>query len=214
MSQYNNLYSTPGEGTTWGYFDLGPIRIPPTPPTVGMVDAAGTGQVWFLMWDGAEHLVLTDEIPTYALGDYTIFEPGDGPYLGGMGWRLGVTTAAQPGSFGPPGTPHLIVDFPSHGSMGGSAGPGQGWTTIHHPLVVPNIAAPGAQSYPESTGWPTPQPPTVPGIPSSSPVPVGGGFAAFDAAIATNTPPSLASVYVALTRYIPQPWHLEQVGGG
>lgn len=208
----NNPFG-PGGSDWWGqgYFYLGPLRIPPTPPTVGMTDRAGTGQVWYLMWDGENHLVLTNVIPTYAQGDYYVFQPYDGPYLGSTGWRMGVTTALQAGQLLPAGTPHLLIDFPA--SNGGGA-PGSGHPHHDHPLVAPNINAPGAQRYPESTGWPAPQPPTVPGIPSSSPVPSGGGFAAFQDAFATNAPPLVSSTYVTGVAGVLQPYHIAQWGGG
>ena len=46
-----------------GYFNLGPVQIPPIPPVVGMTDRAGTGQVWYLFWDGEDHLMLSSVLP-------------------------------------------------------------------------------------------------------------------------------------------------------
>jgi hypothetical protein len=188
-----------------GFFDLGPPHIPPIQPAVGMTDRAGTGQVWYLFWDGVDHLILTDTLPTSAQNVYT-FQPYDGPYIGQTGWRLGVTTETQPLSHGPANSPHLVVDVP--GTFEGSR-----WPSSAHPLIAPPVLGQTLWSVPESTGWPTAQPPTVPGIPSSSPVPTGGGYAAFEAAFASNTPVLVSSTSVTISSNVPQPWHLGMWGG-
>jgi hypothetical protein len=205
---YGPLYDYDGMlgSEWWGYFKLGPVRIPPIQPTVGMTDRAGTGQVWYLFWDGEEHLLLSDQLPASAQNVY-VFQPYDGPYIGQTGWRLGVTTETQANSFGPANAPHLIVDVP--GTFEGSR-----WPVSGHPLVAPNINGQAQWAAPESSGWPTPQPPLVPGIPSSSPAPSGGGYAAFEAAFATNSPLLVSSVQVTPSADVPQPWHLGLWGGG
>jgi hypothetical protein len=203
---YGPLYDYDGElgSEWWGFFKLGPVHIPPIQPTVGMTDRAGTGQVWYLMWDGENHLLLTSVLPTSAQ-NVSVFQPYDGPYVGQTGWRLGVTTATQAGAL--PGTPHLIVDVP--GTFEQSR-----WPVAGHPLIAPNVNGQAQFTAPASTGSPTPQPPQVPGIPSSSPVPTGGGYAAFEAAFATNSPPLVSSTQVTPSANVPQPWHLGLWGGG
>jgi hypothetical protein len=237
MSEMRRWYGREtGPGLTQyksGFFDLGPMHIPPIQPCVGMVDRAGTGQIWYLFWDGEDHLLLTDVLPASAQNVY-VFQPYDGPYIGQTGWRLGVTTltidgggfsgleigpsgdvlladtsdglGVIPGGSTPGGPPHLVVDVP--GTFEGSR-----WPSSAHPLIAPPIAGQTLWSTPESTGWPTPQPPTVPGIPSSSPLPTGGGYAATEAAFATNTPVLVSSTYVAPSDNVPQPWHLGIWGG-
>lgn len=214
MSQYLNIYGrnelTLGDPDTriWGFTYLGPIRIPPIPTTIGMADR-NTGIIWFLMWDGAAHLVLTNQPPqpfaqwqgsnwgiTKPYGQNTIiFGPWDGPYMGVTGWRLGVVTVA--------GVPRLQFDSPDNSAHGGYSASGP-------PIIAPDINGPQTQYYPESTGYPTPQPPTVPGIPSSAPVPTGGGFAAFQAAYQTNMPPLVLPALVTVGAQ-PQ-WHLQHLG--
>lgn len=180
---------------TLGFWNLGPVHIPPIPPVVGMTDRAGTGQVWYLFWDGEQNLILTDVLPP-ACQDVYVFQPWDGPYIGVTGWRLGVTTAplAESGE----NEPHLQVDVPGtfeHVSLGSAA----------KPLTCPNVFAPLFWSVPEATGWPAPQPGMIPGIPSTAPPSTGGGYTAFLAAFETNQPVLVSSTYTAGT---PQPWHL------
>jgi hypothetical protein len=205
---YGPLYDYDGElgGEWFGYWKLGPVRIPPIQPTVGMTDRNGTGQVWYLFWDGSDHLLLSNVLPASAQNVY-VYQPYDGPYIGATGWRLGVTTATQAGSTGPSNAPHLVVDVPGTFEQ-------TRWMTSAHPLVAPNINGQAQYVVPESTGWPAPQPPIVPGIPSSSPVPTGGGYAAFEAAFATNSPPLVYFKYVTPSAQVPQPWHLGLWGGG
>jgi hypothetical protein len=209
---YGPLYDYDGElgSEWWGYFKLGPVRIPPIQPTVGMVDRAGSGQVWFLMWDAANHLLLTDELPASAQNVY-VFGPYDGPYIGQTGWRLGVTTnvgfilgqssLGGPAPLGGLVGPHLVVDVP--GTFENSR-----WPSSAHPLIAPSVFGQAAWRVPESTGWPAPRPPVVPGIPSSSPVPTGGGYAAFEGNFANNSPPLVSSTFVPTSANVPQPWHL------
>ena len=189
---------------TMGFWNIGPVHIPPIPPVVGMTDRAGTGEVWWLFWDSGSHLLLSNTLPAAAQNNYT-YGPYDGPYIGSTGWRLGVTTAAQPAYSLPAGEPHLVVDFPD--SNGGSSA-GQGWTSGAKPLTCPDYFAPLLWQVPESTGWPAPQPGTIPGIPSTSPPPTGGGYAAFLAAFATNRPVLVTSGYVTASANVPQPFHL------
>lgn len=175
-----------------GYTYLGPIMIPPIPTAVGMVDRNGTGVTWYLMWDGEEHLLLTNDYPMNfpqwsAAGlsepfpqNATVFQPWDGPYIGTTGFRLGVTTAAI-GNI-PAGTPHLQIDAPNPNLN-------QFYTSAGPPLIAPYVLGPQMQSYPEPSNYPAPGVPTIPGIPSSTPPPTGGGYEAFLLAYATNTPP-------------------------
>lgn len=198
---------------TMGFWNIGPVHIPPIPPVAGMTDRAGTGEIWYLFWDGESHLLLTNTLPAVCQDIY-IFQPYDGPYLGSTGWRMGVTTASQPATPNSPATPagepHLVIDFPD--SNGGVAASGQGYTSSARPMTVPNYFAPLQWRVPESTGWPAPQPGTIPGIPSTAPPATGGGYAAFLAAFATNVPVLVSSTYVAPSVNVPQPWHLLHYG--
>src|SRR5271170_4299231 len=123
---------------SYGYWNLGPARIPPTPPVVGMVDRNGTGQVWWLYWDGEDHLLLSSVLSPASTNNYT-FQPWDGPYLGALGWRLGVTTATLPHQLLPAGTPHLQFDMPEVG---------QGGLPGAKPLTCPDFYAPLFWSVP------------------------------------------------------------------
>ena len=176
----------------FGYQYLGPVMIPPVPTTVGMTDRAGSGAVWYLMWDGAVHLCLTNT-PVMAFPQWNasgvavpfpqnavVFGPWDGPYLGQTGWRMGVTVIS--------GVPHLQIDTPE---------PTQAHLHKNNgfPVVAPDIFGPQTQSYPEPSNYPAPGVPNVPGIPSSTPPPTGGGYTAFLAAYPTNTPPLIIPVF-------------------
>lgn len=185
---------------TLGFWNLGPTHIPPIPPVAGMTDRAGTGEVWYLFWDGESHLALSSILPP-ACQDVYVFQPWDGPYLGAQGWRLGVTTAYPGSGLLPAGTPHLVVDVP--GNFGQNF-----YTTAWRPLTCPDITAPLLWQVPESTGWPAPQPGVIPGIPSTAPVPTGGGLTEFYKAFATNIPVLVSSTYVTPSAHVPQPWHL------
>lgn len=220
MSDYLNYYGRNfDQDDNWalnnyGYTYLGPTLIPPVPTTVGMTDRAGTGVVWYLMWDGATHLQITSTPPraytfpnsqnwnttSLAGQNVTVYGPWDGPYLGTTGCRLGVTTQGFS-----PTNPHLQIDFPDQ------AGPA---TQVHSGAFGPNVVAPyilgpQQQSYPEPSNYPAPGIPTIPGIPSTTPPPTGGGWAAFLAAYATNTPPLIS---VEPTPGSPGEWHLIAYG--
>lgn len=190
MTGFTNYYGRNPFPSDWertldfmGYTYLGPVMIPPVPTTVGMVDRNGSGTTWFLMWDGEDHLLLTDQYPMNfpqwsAAGlsepfpqNTTVFQPYDGPYMGATGARLGVLNG------------RLQYDFPTAAALG-PAGP---------PIVAPYVLGPQMQSYPEPSNYPAPGVPTIPGIPSSTPPPTGGGYVAFLAAYATNTPPLLTT---------------------
>lgn len=70
----------------WGYYDLGPIQIPPLPRTFGMTDRQ-TGTVWYLSYDAAQgRLALNDTTPQTFV---QIYGPYDGPFLADTGYRLG-----------------------------------------------------------------------------------------------------------------------------
>jgi hypothetical protein len=219
MTGFNNYYGRnpfPDDGPYtldfYGYTYLGPVMIPPVPTTVGMQDRGGSGVYWFLMWDGQDHLVLTNA-PPMAFPQWTaaglsvpfpqnaaIFGPYDGPYIGQTGWRLGVLDIA--------GVPHLQADAPDPTQT-------QLYTTLGFPVVAPDLFGPQTQSYPEPSNYPAPGVPTVPGIPSSTPVPTGGGFAAFEAAYATNTPPLILPAAIPRWSQLgpsAQPWHLQHYG--
>ena len=185
---------------SYGYWNLGPVRIPPTPPAVGMTDRNGTGQVWWLFWDGENHLLLSSTLPPALTNNY-IFGPWDGPYLGTLGWRLGVTTAYPGTGLLPPGTPHLQFDFPDHPAGG---------LRSDKPLTLPDFYAPLLWSVPQPSNWPAPQPGVIPGIPSTAPVPVGGGagLSAFYAAFATNAPVLVTSTFLPVSAQIPKSPHL------
>jgi hypothetical protein len=175
---------------SYGFWNLGPVRIPPIPPAIGMTDRAGTGQIWYLFWDGESHAILSNALPPALTNVYT-FGPWDGPYMGSLGWRLGVTTAHVTGQLVPTGQPHLQVDFPY--TNGGSLGPGRGYSEGAKPVTLPDYTQPLLWVVPQPTNWPAPQPGTIPGIPSTSPVPSGGGLTAFYLAFATNVPVLLGS---------------------
>lgn len=202
-----------------GYTYLGPIMIPPVVPTVGMVDRnpAGGGTIWFLMWDGEQHLLLTNEYPMNfpqwsAEGlsepfpqNTTIYQPWDGPYISCTGWRMGVTTAAV-GQI-PAGTPHLQFDAPNDPQN-------QFYTSAGPPLFAPYVLGPQTQTYPEPSNYPAPGVPAIPGIPSSTPPPTGGGYGAFLAAYATNTPPVINPANLPTIANIQRAgWHLQHYGG-
>ena len=185
----------------YGYWNLGPVRIPPTPPAIGMTDRAGTGQIWYLLWDGESHVILSNELPPALTNNY-VYGPYDGPYLGTQGWRLGVTTAYPGTGLLPPGTPHLQFDFPDHPAGG-----------LHSdkPVTLPDYFAPLLWMVPQPSNWPAPQPGVIPGIPSTAPVPTNGGagLSAFYAAFATNAPILLTSTETATSGATPIPQHLK-----
>lgn len=232
MSDYINYYGREATGD-WqgldfmGYAYFGPIQIPPVITTFGMTDRAGTGVVWFLMWDGEDHLVLTNQPPlafaqaqgsnwgvTAPYGqNVSVFGPWDGPYF--ANWRLGVSTAAATDGSGNThgaGTPRLQFDTPdpyAGAPVHNSGGP---------PWIAPDINGPATESFPEPSNFPSPQPGVIPTIPSTSPPPTGGGFTAFLAAYTTNTPPLILPGQIALGTpglglKIVQPWHLQHFGG-
>lgn len=233
MSDYLNYYGRNfDQDDNWalnnyGYTYLGPTLIPPVPPTCGMTDRAGTGEVWYLMWDGDEHLVLTNQPPrayaypnsqnwnttSQAGQDVRVYGPWDGPYMGSTGCRLGVTTASisTPSGPTPAGVPHLQFDFPNPvdpTTLAAINAPAQG------PVVVaPYILGPQQQSYPEPTNYPAPGIPAIPGIPSTTPPPTGGGWAAFLAAYATNTPPLLLPANLPAGPGQKAGWHIQHYGG-
>lgn len=182
--------------TLWGLSYLGPVLIPPVPTTVGMTDRAGTGQIWYLMWDGETHVLITNSPPrpynqttlSQFIGqDVRIYGPYDGPYLGASGCRLGITT--QPPA--PYTGVRLEMDFPDQ--IGPSLGSHSG--TINPPVLAPDILGPQNISFPEPSNYPAPGVPVIPGIPSTTPAPTGGGYAAFLAAYTTNTPPLILPVF-------------------
>jgi hypothetical protein len=188
---------------SYGYWNLGPVRIPPTPPAVGMTDRAGTGEVWWLFWDGENHMLLSDTLPP-ALTNTYIFGPWDGPHLGCTGWRLGVTTAYPGSGLLPPGTPHLQFDFP------GAIGQNRSFPESAKPLTLPDFFSPLLWSVPQPSNWPAPQPGVIPGIPSTAPVPTNGGagLSAFYAAFDTNAPILVTSSQVATSQFVPLAPHL------
>lgn len=219
MSDYLNYYGhnpdfEVADTLLWGLAYLGPILIPPVPPTCGMTDRNpnGTGTVYYLMWDGMQNLVLTDQpprpYPQSTLGtqggqDTRIYGQWEGPFVGNF--RLGVTTQA-PAGFAT-GEPRLQFDWLDPN------GQGMGYTTITPPVVAPDILGPQTISFPEPSNYPAPGVPTIPGIPSTTPAPVGGGFAAFLAAYQTNEPPLLNMVQVKTNQatkggQLPTPWHI------
>ena len=180
--QYDRRIGNGGPwGSGFGYTYLGPISQPPLVPAVGMTDE--NGKVWWLYWDGNDHLLLSDSLSAALQNNYT-YKQGDGPYLGATGMILSVSVKV-PGHLG---EPHLIVNYPIK-----SAG---------HPVFCPNVHAPLGQEYPEPSNYPAPGIPAIPGIPSSTPPPTGGGFAAFEAAYQTNNPPLLTSVATPILRDI------------
>ncbi len=64
----------------WGYYDLGPVQIPPFPVRIILTDR-DDGTLWVLTHDAdREHVVLSDVFPTDTL--YTIYGPYDGPIVG------------------------------------------------------------------------------------------------------------------------------------
>lgn len=226
MSAYLNYYGRNAEvgepyQTLWGYTYLGPILIPPVPTTFGMEDRNpdGDGTIWFLMWDGEDHLLLTDDPPipfaqcqgsnwgvTEPYGqNVAVFGPWDGPYMGVTGWRLGVTTEAITVGGTPyaGGQPRLQFDSPDDAAHGG-------YTASGPPIIAPNFFGQQTQSYPEPSNYPAPGVPTIPGIPSSTPLPTSGGLAAFIAAYQTNTPPLILPASPFATGLLR--WHLQHLG--
>lgn len=88
----------------FGYYNLGPVQIPPPLPVVGMTDRT-TGKVWYLVYDttGAR-MALTDTAPTAA--PLRVYGAWDGPYIGSYGLRLGVDQVTFRGVTGT----HLVFD--------------------------------------------------------------------------------------------------------
>ena len=79
--------------SNYGYFDLGPVQVPPLPPRVGMTDRA-TGKVWYLGTDSnsGSRVVLFDTLGAPDKNLALVYGPLDGPYLQGANYyiRLGV----------------------------------------------------------------------------------------------------------------------------
>ncbi len=64
----------------FGYYDLGPVQIPPFPTRIILTDRED-GTLWVLSHDEErEHVMITDTFPTDR--HYTIYGPWDGPTLG------------------------------------------------------------------------------------------------------------------------------------
>lgn len=76
----------------YGYFDLGPMQIPPLPRVVGMTDQV-TGTIYYLTWSQASnHIILSTTIPGPIWGRFIrVYGPNDGPIVDSSGWFLGVS---------------------------------------------------------------------------------------------------------------------------
>lgn len=150
--------------TDWGaYHNLGPVQIPPLAPAVGMIDEV-TGTTYYLSWNGTNSLRLQTTLPV-ALQNSHVYTPKAGPWLP-FGFQLGVRSGSA------------VVNAQINRRQ-----PNRG-----PPILAFNYNSPLLQTYPEPSNYPAPQAPTVPGIPSSTPPPTGGGYAAMLAAFSTNTP--------------------------
>jgi hypothetical protein len=149
-----------------GYFDLGPIQIPPRITFIGFTDRV-TGTVYYLSWDGVTHLQLVTTAPSGL--NTRVFAAHDGPFLGNFGIKLGVSNG------------RIVIDTSAKDS-----GP---------PVFAFNSLAPFQQIYPEPTNYPAPLPPVIPGIPDTSPTPSGGGYAAYQAAFPNVLPPPLNPIW-------------------
>ncbi len=135
-----------------GYFDLGPIRIPPLLPYTGLVDRV-TGVTHYLGQNGTA-VVLSTTKPAGI--NATVYQPFDGPFLP-YGTKLGSSSGA------------LVLDLIPEANASA-------------PVWIYSTTNPLGEAYPEPTNYPAPLPPVIPGIPSTSPVPTGGGYAAFNKA--------------------------------
>lgn len=78
----------------FGYFDLGPVQIPPLPPRVGLTDRT-TGKVWYLGYDstaqtqqGPGRMVLTDYVPQPDAANFRVYAPWEGPFFWALGTQL------------------------------------------------------------------------------------------------------------------------------
>ena len=148
-----------------GYANLGPVSIPPKVHYVGMTDTV-TGAVRYLSWIGSGALVLSATIPAGL--SYTLYKAYDGPFMP-YGTRVDLVS----------GTLTLVKNGEANVSP--------------YPFIF-NSTAPLQQVYPEPSNIPTQPPPVVPGIPSTSPVPTGGGYAAFVANEPNNLPTFLTVI--------------------
>lgn len=154
----NGSWSSPyGYG---GFYNMGPVSIPPKVPYVGMTDTV-SGAVKYLSWTGSGAIVLSATIPSQL--NVTIYKAHDGPYLP-LSIRLDLTSGVLVG----------VDVFPEVNQSGYA--------------FIFNSTNPFQQTWPEPTNIPTQPPPLVPGIPSTSPVPTGGGYAAFVANAPHNLP--------------------------
>lgn len=68
-----------------GYWDLGPILIPPQPAIIGLTDR-DTGDIWYLTQDAAFTRVAVDDVLTDVLAgtqfkDVFVYGPNDGPWV-------------------------------------------------------------------------------------------------------------------------------------
>jgi hypothetical protein len=168
-----------------GYYNLGPVTIPPRLPFTGLVDRA-TGQTWFVGQNGST-VVLQPTQPVAI--NVKVYQPFDGPFLP-YGCRLGVASGTLvldiPGALGTFESNDFSSDFSSDFSQGTiTSAPLKNISggNASAPIWIYNVNNPLQQSYPEPTNIPTLLPVPVPGVPSSSPAPTGGGFKAFNDAM-------------------------------
>lgn len=83
----------------YGWFDLGPVQLPPLPPVIGLTDRTIPGVVWYITWNNATgHLQIQDSDPFPQGRPAKVYPPFDGPWIGNSGWRLGVDVG------------HIIID--------------------------------------------------------------------------------------------------------
>ena len=138
------------------------------PPRVPYVGVVDrvTAVTYFLNWSGSAVTLTTTKLPSL---NYTIYQPYDGPFLG-----------------------HGVRAYTSSGVLAFDKVPGNSLSAVC--WLIPPV--PGQETYPEPTNYPATPPPVIPGIPSSTVPPTGGGYAAFLAAWETNTPNFLTAIIV------------------
>lgn len=155
-----------GDSQQWGgFYYLGPVSIPPKVSTVAMVDEQN-GTTYYLGWNGTAIIPQTTSPGEYV--NIITYNIGMGPFLPyGIQMRMvgGTLTSSRVGLGNLSGTPWIYR--------------------------IGNVTQ---QTWPEPTNIPTAPPPTIPGIPSTTPPPTGGGYAAWVANSPNNLPTFLTTI--------------------
>jgi len=149
-----------------GYYNLGPVIIPPRVTYVALTDRV-TGAVLYMGQNGTA-VVLTATNP-------------------GSGVQFDTFPA-----FSEPFLPHGLRIFAASGALQSEDLSPE--VNLSGPVWLYNTANPNQQTWPEPTNIPTPPPPVIPGIPSSAPPPTGGGYAAWVANFPNNLPRQLTTI--------------------